>query len=262
MKPDTSESADAAPTASSALTGKAALVTGAARRVGASIARALHAAGADVLLHYRSSADDAAALAAELNAVRPRSAARAECDLLETARLPELVAVATRTFGGLDILVNNASTFYPTPMGDIAEMDWDDLVGTNLKAPLFLAQAAAPSLHERRGLIINVADIHGLRPLRRYPVYSLAKAGLIMLTRSLARELGPHVRVNAVAPGPVMWPDEGLDKMLQEKITARTALKRLGSPADVAHTCLFFATAAPYVTGQILAVDGGRSIGW
>jgi pteridine reductase len=262
MKPDTSESADLAPTASGALAGQAALVTGAARRVGASIARALHAAGADVLLHYRSSADDAAALAAELNAVRPRSAALAECDLLEIARLPELVGAATRAFGGLDILVNNASTFYPTPLGDIAEMDWDDLIGTNLKAPLFLAQAAAPALHERGGLIINVADIHGLRPLRRYPVYSLAKAGLIMLTRSLARELGPHVRVNAVAPGPVMWPDEGLDKALQEKITARTALKRLGSPADVAHTCLFFATAAPYVTGQILAVDGGRSIGW
>jgi pteridine reductase len=266
MKPDTPDPArgpaEGDHTASRALTGKAALVTGAARRVGASIARALHAAGADVLLHYRSSADDAAALAAELNAVRPRSAALAECDLLEIARLPELVEAATRAFGGLDILVNNASTFYPTPMGDIAEMDWDDLVGTNLKAPLFLAQAAAPSLHERRGLIINVADIHGLRPLRRYPVYSLAKAGLIMLTRSLARELGPHVRVNAVAPGPVLWPEEGLDNALQEKITARTALKRLGSPADVAHTCLFFATAAPYVTGQILAVDGGRSIGW
>ena len=262
MTPDTPDPTDGAPAASGALAGKAALITGAARRVGASIARALHAAGADVLLHYRSSADDALALAAELNRGRPRSAALAECDLLQTAQLPELVAAATRAFGGLDILVNNASTFYPTPVGDIAEMDWDDLVGTNLKAPLFLAQAAAPSLHERRGLIINVADIHGLRPLRRYPVYSLAKAGLIMLTRSLARELGPHVRVNAVAPGPVMWPEEGLDKALQEKITARTALKRLGSPDDVAHTCLFFATAAPYITGQILAVDGGRSVGW
>ena len=262
MTPDTTDPANGVPASHGALGGQAALVTGAARRVGASIARALHAAGADVLLHYRSSADDAAALAAELNGVRPRSAALAECDLLQTAQLPELVAAATRSFGGLDILVNNASTFYPTPMGDIAEIDWDDLVGTNLKAPLFLAQAAVPALHERRGLIINVADIHGLRPLRRYPVYSLAKAGLIMLTRSLARELGPHVRVNAVAPGPVMWPEEGLDKALQEKITARTALKRLGSPDDVARSCLFFATAAPYVTGQILAVDGGRSIGW
>ncbi|TLY71649.1 MAG: pteridine reductase [Gammaproteobacteria bacterium] len=250
------------PPAGSPLSGKAALITGAARRVGASIARMLHAAGADVVLHYRSSADDAAALMRELNDSRPGSAALAECDLLQVAQLPGLVAAATAAFGGLDILVNNASTFYPTPLGDIGEIDWDDLVGTNLKAPLFLAQAAAPALHERHGLIINVADIHGLRPLRRYPVYSLAKAGLIMLTRSLARELGPQVRVNAVAPGPVMWPDDAPDKALQEKITRRTALKRPGSAEDVARACLFFATGAPYVTGQILAVDGGRSIAW
>jgi pteridine reductase len=141
-------------------------------------------------------------------------------------------------------------------------MDWDDLIGTNLKAPLFLAQAAAPLLHARQGLIINLADIHGTRPLRRYPVYSLAKAGLIMLTKSLARELGPHVRVNAVAPGPVMWPEDGLDTALQAKIIAGTALKRVGSAEDVARACVFFATEAPYVTGQVLAVDGGRSIGW
>jgi pteridine reductase len=141
-------------------------------------------------------------------------------------------------------------------------MDWDDLIGTNLKAPLFLAQAAASRLHEAHGLIVNLADIHGMKPLRRYPVYSIAKAGLIMLTRSLARELGPHVRVNAVAPGPVMWPEDGLDSALQEKITQRTALKRPGSAEDVARACLFFATGAPYVTGQVLAVDGGRSIGW
>src|SRR2546430_14791581 len=171
------------PPAGSPLSGKAALITGAARRVGASIARMLHAAGADVVLHYRSSADDAAALMRELNDSRPGSAALAECDLLQVELLPALVAAATGAFGGLDILVNNASTFYPTPLGDIGEIDWDDLVGTNLKAPLFLAQAAAPALHERRGLIINVADIHGLKPLRRYPVYSLAKAGLIMLTK-------------------------------------------------------------------------------
>lgn len=262
MAPATPDPAREALAAPGALTGKAALITGAARRVGASIARMLHAAGADVVLHYRSSADDAAALMRELNASRPGSAALAECDLLQVAQLPALVAAATGAFGGLDILVNNASTFYPTPLGDIGEIDWDDLVGTNLKAPLFLAQAAAPALHERRGLIINVADIHGLRPLRRYPVYSLAKAGLIMLTKSLARELGPHVRVNAVAPGPVMWPEDAPDKALQEKITSRTALKRPGSAEDVARTCLFFATGAPYVTGQILAVDGGRSIGW
>jgi pteridine reductase len=244
------------------LTGKTALVTGAARRVGAAITRALHGAGANVLLHYRSSGDDASQLAAELNEARAGSAATAECDLLQIAELPGLAAEATRRFGGLDILVNNASTFYPTPFGDITEIDWDDLIGTNLKAPLFLSQAAAPLLQAREGLIINLADIHGTRPLRRYPVYSLAKAGVLMLTKSLARELGPRVRVNAVAPGPVMWPEGGLDEAVQARIVAGTALKRAGSPVDVARACLFFATEAPYVTGQILAVDGGRSIGW
>ncbi|GAC1460002.1 MAG: pteridine reductase [Steroidobacteraceae bacterium] len=248
--------------AGSTLDGKTALITGAARRVGAQIARVLHGAGANVVLHYRSSGEDAARLAAEFNAARPASAALAECDLLSVDQLQKLPASAQQAFGGLDILVNNASTFYPTPVGDITEIDWDDLIGTNLRAPLFLAQAAAPLLHARGGLIINIADIHGLRPLRRYPVYSIAKAGLVMLTRALARELGPHVRVNAVAPGPVMWPEDGLDEALQAKITQRTALKRPGSPADVARVCLFFATGAPYVTGQILAVDGGRSIGW
>jgi pteridine reductase len=244
------------------LAGKSVLITGAAKRVGAQIARVLHAAGASVLLHYRSSAEDAAALAGELNALRPDSAQAAECDLLDVTQLPGLVARAVEAFGGLDVLVNNASTFYPTPVGDITEIDWDDLLGTNLKAPLFLAQAANAPLRERAGLILNVADIHGLRPLRRYPVYSVAKAGLIMLTKALAREMGPHVRVNAVAPGPVMWPADGLDKELQEKIIRRTALKRPGSAEEVARACLYFAADAPYVTGQVLAVDGGRSIGW
>ena len=245
-----------------ALKGKTALVTGAARRVGAGIVRGLHAAGANVVLHYRSSADDAAELAKELNGVRPGSTVLAECDLLETEQLPALVKVARDAFGGLDVLVNNASTFYPTPVGDITAIDWDDLIGSNLKAPLFLSQAAAPLLKEARGVIVNLADIHGIKPLRRYPVYSIAKAGLIMLTKSLARELGPHVRVNAIAPGPILWPEGGLDSELQGKIIDRTALKRLGTPEDVARACLFFATEAPYVTGQILAVDGGRSIGW
>jgi pteridine reductase len=244
------------------MTGKTVLITGAARRVGAIIARTLHGAGANLLLHYRSSGEDAARLAAELNATRSGSAALAEANLLDTAQLATLPQRAREIFGALDVLINNASSFYPTPMGDITDIDWDDLIGTNLRAPLFLAQAAAPLLHERSGLIINIADIHGMRPLRRYPVYSIAKAGLIMLTRALARELGPHVRVNAVAPGPVMWPEDGLDAALQAKIKERTALKRMGSPEDVARACLFFATEAPYVTGQVLAVDGGRSIGW
>jgi pteridine reductase len=244
------------------LTGKTVLITGAARRVGAEIARVLHAAGANVLLHYRSSAEYAAALEGELNALRPGSAKCAECDLLDVTQFPALIEAALRAFGGLDVLINNASTFYPTPVGDITEIDWDDLLGTNLKAPLFLAQAANAALRTRAGLVLNVADIHGLRPLRRYPVYSIAKAGLIMLTKSLARELGPHVRVNAVAPGPVMWPADGLDQELQEKIIQRTALKRPGSAQEVARACLYFASDAPYVTGQVLAVDGGRSIGW
>jgi len=230
--------------------------------VGAAIVRALHAAGANVVIHFRSSAEAAGELARELNEQRPDSAVLAECDLLDTAQLPGLAGIATKVFGGLDILVNNASTFYPTPMGDVTEIDWDDLVGTNLKAPLFLSQAAASALHSRAGLILNVADIHGMRPLRRHPVYSVAKAGLIMLTKSLARELGPHVRVNAIAPGPVMWPEDGMDSELKREIIEKTALKKPGHPDEVARAALFFATSAPYVTGQVLAVDGGRSIGW
>jgi pteridine reductase len=244
------------------LEGRTVLITGGARRVGAGIARVLHAAGANLVLHYRSSAEDAATLAAELNALREGSAVTAECDLLDVAQLPALVARAVQSFGGLDVLINNASTFYPTPLGDITEIDWEDLIGTNLKAPLFLAQAALAPLREREGLVLNVADIHGLRPLRRYPVYSIAKAGLIMLTRALAREFGPQVRVNAVAPGPVMWPADGLDEQLQQEIISRTALKRPGSAEEVARACLYFASDASYVTGQVLAVDGGRSIGW
>ena len=250
------------PAAGAALAGKTALVTGAARRVGAAIVRALHGAGASVVVHYRSSGAEAGRLAAELNGVRAGSVRLAQGDLLDVRQHAALVAGALEAFGGLDILVNNASTFYPTPVGEISETDWDDLIGSNLKAPLFLAQAAAPALHERAGLIVNLADIHGMRPLRRYPVYSVAKAGVIMLTLSLARELGPHVRVNAIAPGPVMWPEDGLDRALEAKILQRTALKRPGSAADVARACLFFAAEAPYITGQVLAVDGGRSIGW
>jgi pteridine reductase len=244
-----------------ALTGKAALITGAARRVGAAIVRKLHAAGANIVLHYRSSADASESLARELNQTRPDSVITVEADLLDLSQLEMLPSIATGNFGSLDILVNNASTFYPTPLGDITEIDWNDLLGTNLKAPLFLSQAAAAPLRISNGLIVNIADIHGMRPLSRHPVYSIAKAGVIMLTRSLARELGPSVRVNAVAPGPVMWPEDGMDKELQARIVDRTALKRPGSPDDVARAVLFFATEAPYVTGQVLAVDGGRSVG-
>ena len=244
-----------------ALTGKTALITGAARRVGATIVRKLHAAGARIVLHYRTSAEAAEALVRELNARRPETAVAVEADLLDLGQLERLPGIATSHFGTLDILVNNASTFYPTPLGDITEIDWNDLMGTNLKAPLFLSQAAAPALRIANGLIVNIADIHGTRPLSRHPVYSMAKAGLIMLTQALAREMGPSVRVNAVAPGPVMWPEDGMDKELQARIIDRTALKRPGSPEEVARAVLFFATEAPYITGQVLAVDGGRSVG-
>lgn len=244
-----------------ALSGKAALITGSARRVGAAIARKLHAAGANIVLHYRSSSEAADALATELNDQRPDSVARVEADLLDLAQLQTLPDIVTSNFGSFDILVNNASTFYPTPMGDITGIDWDDLMGTNLKAPLFLSQASASALRISNGLIVNIADIHGMRPLSRHPVYSIAKAGVVMLTQSLARELGPAVRVNAVAPGPVLWPEDGMHHELQAKIVNKTALKRPGTPDDVARAILFFATEAPYVTGQILAVDGGRSVG-
>ncbi len=243
------------------LEGRTVLITGAARRIGAELARTLHGAGANVVLHYRSSEREAGALAQSLNAVRAGSAVTAQADLLQTERLASLVAAAVAAFGRLDILVNNASSFFPTPLGTIDERQWESLVGPNLKAPLFLTQAAARELSAARGLVLNLVDIHGTRPLKHYPVYSVAKAGLIMLTKSLARELAPDVRVNAIAPGPVMWP-ETADVELQEKIVSRTLLKRPGSPADVARAALFFATDAPYVTGQVLAVDGGRSVGW
>ena len=170
------------------------------------------------------------------------------------------MAAALREFGHIDILINNASVFYPTPVGQISAAQWDDLFCSNVKAPLFLAQAAAPSLRERRGLIINMVDIHGLRPLRGHLVYSAAKAALAMLTRALALELGPEIRVNGIAPGPILWPEGAMDDALKEEIIAKTALKRHGTPGDVARTALFLARDAPYITGQIIAVDGGRSI--
>jgi pteridine reductase len=236
------------------------LITGGARRVGAEIVRALHADGARVLVHHRASSTEARALADELNAIRSGSVSIESAELLDPAAPARLVAAAVRGFGGLDVLINNASTFFPTRIGDITSEHWDDLMGSNLKAPLFLSQAAAPHLRERRGLIINIVDIHALRPLKGHAVYSVAKAGLAMLTRSLARELGPEVRVNGIAPGPVLWPERPMDAALQQEIIGKTALKRHGTPQDIARTALFLVKDAPYVTGQIIAVDGGRSI--
>jgi pteridine reductase len=242
------------------LAGHCVFVTGGAKRLGAAMARALHAAGANVVVHYHRSREAADELVAELNAVRDGSSLAVRGDLNDVDCLPGLVAQAAARYGRIDVLINNASTFYPTPVGSITAAQFEDLVGTNLRAPLFLSQAAAPALREARGLIINMVDIHGRRPLRAHPVYSAAKAGLVMLTKSLARELGPDVRVNGIAPGPVLWPERDLDESLKAEIVAKTALKRSGSPEDIARTALFLATEAPYVTGQVIAVDGGRSL--
>jgi pteridine reductase len=250
----------ASTTGSSTLQGQVVLITGGARRIGAEIARTLHAAGANVFIHYRSSAAAAIALADEFNKARAHSAAIHAAHLLTAEAPDKLVAAALLEFGRLDILINNASSFYPTPGGTISLPQWDDLMGSNLKAPLFLSQAAAPSLRARSGLIINMIDIHALRPLKAHPVYCAAKAGLAMLTRSLARELGPEIRVNGIAPGPVLWPEGHMDEALKQEIIDKTALKRPGAARDIARTALFLARDAPYITGQIIAVDGGRSI--
>lgn len=242
------------------LAGRSVLITGAARRIGAAIARLLHAHGANVVIHCCRSVDAARELTAVLNGIRPGSAVATQADLLDCDSFAPLVESAILAFGRLDILVNNASSFYPTPVGEITLAQWDDLIGTNLRAPLFLSQAAAQQLRLHQGLIVNIVDIHANAPLKRHPVYCAAKAGLAMLTRSLARELGPQVRVNAVSPGPVLWPEGEMPAALKEDIIARTALKRLGSPEDVARAVLYFAKDAPYVTGQILAIDGGRSL--
>jgi len=244
------------------LSGKVALVTGGARRVGAEICRTLHGHGMNLVIHYRSSRDDAHALKTELERARPSSVAIVRGDLLDAAAYPEIVAEAVAASGRLDALVNNASTFYPTPLGEASIAEWDDLMGTNLRAPFFLAQAAAPHLRKHRGCIVNIADIHGERPIKRYPIYSAAKAGLIMLTKSLARELAPDVRVNAIAPGTIMWPEGAaeVDADQKSEMLARIPLRRSGSPSDIAATALFLIRDAGYINGQVIAVCGGRSV--
>lgn len=239
---------------------KTALITGAAHRIGATIARTLHRAGLNLILHYRQSREAAEALQSELNGQRPDSVALVQADLLDTAGLPALVQQAHAAWGRLDVLVNNASSFYPTPVGTVTEAHWNDLIGTNLKTPFFLAQAAAGHLRQSGGCIVNIVDIHGERPLKDHPVYSVAKAGLGMLTKALARELGPEVRVNGVAPGAILWPERGLSDEAKRQILDRTALKRHGNPEDIARAVLFLVRDADYMTGQILNVDGGRSL--
>jgi len=244
------------------LQGKVVLVTGGARRVGAAICRRLHAAGANLLVHYRSAALEARALEVELNSRRADSVALAQADLLKTVACAQLVKAALKHFGQLDAVVNNASSFYATAVGEITEQAWDDLVGTNLKAPLFLAQAAAPELRKQHGCIVNLVDIHAELPMRNHAVYTAAKGGLAALTRALARDLGPEIRVNGVAPGTILWPDDETwrDEVSRQRIISQTALKRIGEPDDVARAVQFLLADAPYITGQILAVDGGRSL--
>jgi pteridine reductase len=244
------------------LEGRWALVTGAAKRIGAVIARTLHAAGANVAIHYYSSAEAAEALVGELESVRPRSAFAVSADVRDVRELERMGRAVLERTKRLDILVNNASNFYPTRIGTITEEQWDDLVGSNLKAPLFLTQAVLPALRASRGVIVNIVDVHAQRPLRDHPVYGAAKAGLAMLTRSLAKDLGPDIRVNGVSPGAILWPDVGMSDELRAGIVKQTALKRTGEPEDIAAAVLFLVRDAPYVTGQILAVDGGRSVGW
>ena len=244
------------------LNGKVVLVTGAARRIGAAIVTRLHENGARVAIHYRGSAAEAGELAGRLNAERPDSAATFQADLLDTDRLAPLVEDVVAWGSRLDGLVNNASTFYPTPVGSITEEHWVDLIGSNLKAPLFLSQAAAPHLRSNKGVIINLVDIHAQRPLRNHPVYGPAKAGLAMLTRALAKDLAPDIRVNGVSPGAILWPEEGMSESAQQTILRQVPLERPGDPADIAGCVLYLMRDAAYVTGQIIAVDGGRSIGW
>lgn len=242
------------------LASKVALVTGAGRRVGAAIARRLHAAGASVVLHYRSAESEAVALEKELNAARAGSAMRVKADLLAPVAPQALIGAAKQRFARLDFLVNNASAFYPTRLGEIEASHWEELVGSNLRAPLFLAQAAAPHLAFAGGAVVNIADIHAERPLKGYVVYSIAKAGLVALTRALALELAPAVRVNAVAPGAIAWPEDGqFESGERERIVATTPLGRTGTAEEVAHA-VHFLCAASFVTGQVLAVDGGRSV--
>ncbi|MBA0916115.1 MAG: pteridine reductase [Nitrosomonadaceae bacterium] len=242
--------------------GKVVLITAGAKRVGAAICRKLHLHGASLMVHYRSSLEEAQGLETELNQIRPGSVALVRADLLDISQIPRLISQTIQKFGKLDALINNASSFFPTPVGAVTEAGWDDLIGSNLKAPLFLSQEAAPHLKNQFGCIVNIIDIHADRPLKNYVIYSSAKAGLSSLTRSLALELAPEIRVNGVSPGPILWPenDEWKDLSVRQSIISKTLLKRMGEPDDIARTVLFLIADAPYVTGQIIVVDGGRSV--
>lgn len=239
---------------------RVALVTGAARRIGAAIAQTLHAAGYDLALHYRHSRADVDVLAGSLESARRDSTLALAADLADPAQLPGLVEATIARFGRLDALVNNASVFYPTSVGSITAQQWDDVFAANARAPLLLAQAAAPHLKVSRGAIVNITDIHGLQPLPRHSVYCMSKAALVMATRALAQDLAPEVRVNAVAPGAILWPEAGKNEAARARLLARIPLARMGAPADIADAVLWLLRDAGYVTGQTLRIDGGRSL--
>ncbi len=240
------------------MTAPVALVTGSARRIGAQIVRTLHHHGMRVIIHYRGSQQEAESLAAVLNQTRPNSAAVLQADLDQPAAVRQLASDALACFGQLDLLVNNASSFYPTPIDQADDADWEKLIHSNLRAPFILSQQLTPALRQQHGCIINIVDVYAEKPLQTHTLYCMAKAGLAMMTKSLARELGPEIRVNGVSPGPILWPEAG--QMNQQAIQDATALKRSGEPDDIANTVYWLATAAPFITGQILAVDGGRSL--
>lgn len=244
------------------LESKVVLITGGAKRVGAAVCRELHAHGAKLMVHYNQSHAEARALQAELNLQRPNSVAIIQADLLNTAVAPSLINETIQHFGRLDVLINNASSYYATEIGQINEENWLDLMGSNLKAPAFLAQAAATELRKQMGTIVNITDMHIERPKKGYIIYSVAKAGLVTLTKSLALELSPEVRVNAVAPGPVQWPENNpqFDEVYRQRVISQTLLKRIGNPTDIAKAVKFLIYDAPYITGHVLAVDGGRSL--
>ncbi|WP_160151485.1 pteridine reductase [Microbulbifer sp. ALW1] len=236
-----------------------ALITGAAARLGRAIAEELHR-DHQIVIHYRHSSQAAQSLAEILNHRRANSAVAIHSELGSAADCQQLATAAIICFGEISLLVNNASAFYPTPIGDADEQQWDELMGSNLKAPFFLSQALAPALADAGGCIVNLADIHAEKPMPGHTIYSAAKAGLVMMTKSLARELAPRIRVNAVAPGAILWPEQESEGYNKEQILARIPMQRSGDPSDIARTVRFLAADAPYITGQVIAVDGGRSL--
>ena len=236
------------------------LITGAAKRIGASCARMLHKQGHNIFLHYRSSKQQASELSQELNEIRPNSVKIIQADLLDMNELASMVAEVNATWGRLDVLINNASAFYPQPVKDVTEQDWDKLLGGNLKAPFFLIQRFNALLVKSQGCVVNIIDIHAERGLKGYPVYSITKAGLSAMTKILAKELGPDVRVNAVSPGAVLWPEAEMTVQQKAEIIDRVALRRTGEPNDIAKAVKFLVEDSPYITGQIITVDGGRTL--